>query len=99
MRHGVSSRYGQRGWAGVLTMLLALLVVMLLAVFVLKQYVLPNPATARAAGGDDAAGATAGASGANAPMNAVERARGLDDSLRQQAQDMGKRIDAASTGK
>jgi hypothetical protein len=92
----------QRGWVGLVVLLLALLIVAMLAQTALKQYgLLPDDratATTKAAGprgvgpttpmSVDPTGATP------VPRNAIERARGLESSLQQQTQDMSQRIDA-----
>ena len=78
-------------------LLLALVIVAVLAQTALKHYGLLAPAdttTAKASarmqvpdasGQVDAAAAT--------PRNALERARGVENAVRQQADDLGKRID------
>jgi hypothetical protein len=93
-------RNTQRGWIGLIVLLLALVIVAVLSQTLLKQMGLfsgdrvtsktagprgPGPATAAPV---DATAATP------APTNAVERARGLESSVQQQAQDLGQRIDA-----
>jgi len=94
----------QRGWAGVLTLLLAVLFVALAAGVLLRQYGAPAAAARRAEPDPRAAGATGPGSAARAevespvpaPGNAVERARALEESVRQQASDLDKRIDDAA---
>jgi hypothetical protein len=94
----------QRGWAAVITLLLAVLIVALLAATLLKQYGAPGAFPARAAPDPGDAGAKGPASGAApvgtdgavpAPTNAIERARALEESVKQMAADHEKRIDDA----
>jgi hypothetical protein len=90
----------QRGWVGLIVLLIALAIVGLLSQKLLKQMGLfsedrvttktagprgPGPASAAPI---DAAGTTP------VPGNVVERARGLENSLQQQTQDLGQRIDS-----
>ena len=87
----------QRGWVGLVVLLLALVIVAVLAQTALKHYGLLAPADtpvenkrARlqapdASGQVDAATAT--------PRNALEHARGLENAVRQQADDLGRQID------
>ena len=95
----------QRGWAAALTLLLTVLLVTLLAGTLLKQS--GGPAAPGAAGPPDpnAAGATppSGSAalvepqgGTRAPGNAVDRARAVEESVKQQAADLEKRIDDAT---
>ena len=92
----------QRGWVGLIVVLLALVIVAVLSQTLLRRMGLlrddrvtteaagprgPGPATAAPV---DATGATP------VPGNAIERARGLESSLQQQTQEMGQRIDAQS---
>jgi Tfp pilus assembly protein PilX len=80
----------QRGWIGIVIVLVVVLIVGLLGVTALKQYIAPvsRPGTAAQETGS-AAEAT--------PRDAIERARALEDSVRRQAVDMQKRIDAAES--
>jgi hypothetical protein len=94
--------FHQRGWVGLVVLLLALAIVAFLAQTALKRYgLLPDDrasATTKTAGprgvgpttpmSVDPTGVTP------VPGNAIERARGLESSLQQQTQDMGQRIDA-----
>ena len=87
----------QRGWVGLVVLLLALVIVAVLAQTALKHYGLlaaaDTPAENKrarlqapdASGQVDAATAT--------PRNALERARGLENAVRQQADDLGRQID------
>lgn len=86
----------QRGWLGLIGLVLALVIVALLARTILREYGL---------GGDSAAttrhlkvpGAPDVEAAANmTPKNALERARALQDQVRKQAADEEKRIDAAT---
>jgi hypothetical protein len=87
----------QRGWVGLVVLLLALVIVAVLAQTALKHYGLLAPAdtpalkpSARmeapdASGQVDAATMT--------PRNALERARGVENMVRKQADELGKQID------
>jgi hypothetical protein len=94
----------QRGWAGVLTLLLAVLIVAIAAGALLRQYGAPAATAARAAPDSRDADAPGRGSAARAevesvvpaPGIAVDRARALEDSVRQQAADLDKRIDDAA---
>ena len=95
----------QRGWAAVITLLLAVLIVALLAGTLLRQQAAPAAPASRAApepGGVRAKDPAIGAAGGEtegavpAPGTAVERARALENSVRQQAADLEKRIDDAA---
>ena len=90
----------QRGWVGLIVLLIALVIVGLLSQKLLKQMglfsedrVMSKAAGPRAPGPIgavplDVTGATP------VPTNAIERAKGLESTLQQQSQDMGQRIDA-----
>jgi hypothetical protein len=94
--------HSQRGWIGLIGLLLALVIVALLAQKVLKAYgLLPGAeagATPAAERGPRGPGGTTPAPldptvAAPTPTAAIERARGLESSVQQQAQDINKRID------
>jgi len=90
-------RFGQRGWLGLVGVLIALVIVALLAQTVLKSHGL--------LGGDRAQPTAAGTPGAVAPAavdateaapartTPIERARGVERDLQRDAQDLGRRID------
>jgi hypothetical protein len=82
---------------GALTILLAMLIVIVLAGAALKQYGIGGGATKAPPRepGDDVAGASA-QEAVPAPRNALERARGVEATLQQQADDQSKRIDDAT---
>ena len=85
-------RAGQRGWVGLLVVLLALVIVGLLAKTALKAYgVLDEPGKTQAKPGatevEQAATIT--------PRNALERAKGVQDMVNQGAIEQQKRIDDA----
>ncbi len=90
----------QRGWVGLIVLLLAVVIIGVLGQTILRQMGLlsTDRATSKAAGprGPGPAGAAPIDATASAPVpgNAVERARGLESSLQQQSQDIGQRIDA-----
>ena len=88
----------QRGWAGLIGLLLALVIVALLGKTLLQQMgMLPGADTVRAAG-DKPRGPAAGmapidnTSATPAPTNAVERARDLGATLQKQAEDLDKKL-------
>ena len=98
-------RRHQRGWVGLIVILLALVIVGMLAQTLLKQYgLLPSDRAATSAAGPRGVGPTTPMSGdptttTPTPANALERARGLESSVQQQAEEMGKRIDAQTQTK
>jgi hypothetical protein len=90
----------QRGWIGLVGLLLALVLVALLAQKVLKSYGLLSGMEqgTRSDTGLRGPGATSLApidpTGATpTPAAAIERVRGVESTIQQQAQDMNKRID------
>jgi len=97
-------RARQRGWLGLVVMLVALVIVALLAKEALKQYGLlaAKPVAERAAIPGERARA-AGAMGIDAteldtsapqaPGSALDRARGVEDMLQRQADEREKRMD------
>lgn len=101
----------QRGWVGLIVLLLAVLIVGILARSVLKQYGLfddgivvskqrvPLGSTAGASGAAlpssvEASGLTTG-SAAPPPPNVLDQARDMGATMQRQADDIGKRMDAA----
>lgn len=84
----------QGGWAGLIGLLIALLVVFLLGRTLLQQMGLltgtPKPAAAAAPGSVQAGVATP------APTAPMERARALEQQVQQQARENAERIDKAS---
>jgi hypothetical protein len=88
------SRDHQRGWVGLIVILLALVIVGLVARTALKSYGLfeePDNARHLAAPGASEADQAA----AITPRNALERARGVQDMVKEQAIEQAQRIDAA----
>ena len=91
----------QRGWLGLIGLLLALVIVAVLAQKVLKTYGLLSGAEPRASsasergprGPGEASPAPLDASGVTPAPAAMERARGLESAVQQQAQDLNKRMD------
>jgi hypothetical protein len=87
----------QRGWVGLVVLLLALAIVAVLAQTALKRYGLLAPADTAAAKASarmqvpDAPGQVDAAT--PAPRNALERARGVENMVRKQADELGKQID------
>ena len=95
----------QRGWAGLVVLLLALVVLGSLASTVLKQYGLYPGSGARAeavARVDRLQGFGAGPASvdrggdAPSPQDAMSRVRRLGDTVRRQAADLDQRVDDAS---
>lgn len=88
------SRDQQRGWVGLVLILLALVIVALSARSALKSYgLVGDPASTRhaaAPGASEAEQATA-----TTPRNALERARAVQDMVKQGAIEQEKRIDDA----
>jgi hypothetical protein len=94
------SRGYQGGWVGLVVLLLALVIVAFLAQNALKQYgMLAGPAPAAKSGerprgpGESTQAPLDSSAATPAPTNAIERARGVEQTLQQGAQDMSKRID------
>ncbi len=87
----------QRGWLGLIGLLLALVIVAVLAQKVLKTYgLLSEPATKSAGerGPGEISPAPMDASVVTpAPRAAIERARGLENAVQQQANEINKRMD------
>ena len=93
-RLGRDPRVSEGGWVGLIVILLALVIVALLARSALKSYGLfedPDQAHQAAAPGATEAEKAA----ATTPRNALERARGVQDMVKQQAIEQEKRIDDA----
>jgi uncharacterized iron-regulated membrane protein len=89
-------RERQRGWAGLIGLIIALIIVAMLAKTLLQTYGLTGTATS--ASQTTPVGQASHEVGAvtPAPRDAMERARGLEQSVQQQANDLSKRIDEAS---
>ena len=95
----------QRGWVGLIVILVALVIVAVLAREALEQYGLASgaPATrsgtpverARSPGAGGVAAFDPGAAPAS-PASAIERARGVEDTLMRQAEERAMREDAAT---
>ena len=93
-RPGRDPRIAQGGWVGLVVILLAVLIVGLLARTALRSYgLLDDPNKAHRAAAPDATEAEKAA--ATTPRNALERARGVQDMVKQQAIEQEKRIDDA----
>ena len=85
-------RRRQRGWVGLVVILLALVIVAVLARTARKQYGLrDDPAKAPAAAGASEAAQAATVT----PRNALERAKGVEDMVKQGAAAQQKNIDDA----
>ena len=88
----------QRGWIGLIAILIALAIVAVLAQTVLKTYgLLPGAETSAKAGprgpGVGAPAETDPTAATPAPSTPIDRARGLEQQLQRDTQDLGKRID------
>jgi hypothetical protein len=89
---------GQRGWLGLIALLIALVIIAVLAQTVLRSYGMLG-------GGEHTAKAGARVPGAAAPADVdatqatssitapIERARGLEQQVQRDAQDLDRRID------
>ena len=89
-------RHRQRGWLGLVVILLALVIVALSARTALKQYgLLDDPAKPRAAAVAKPGATELDRAAATTPRDALERARGVQDMVREQAVEQEKRIDDA----
>jgi hypothetical protein len=97
-------RARERGWAGLVIVLVALVIVAFLAKEALKQYGLApgKTTTATKAGTPGERARAAGAVGAEAldvetapqaPANALERARGVEDMVKRQSEERASRMD------
>jgi hypothetical protein len=88
--------FGQRGWVGLIVLLLALVIVALLAQTVLKSYGMPGagaPVKAQTrVPGPAAPVVPETASAPSAPTTPIERARGLEQQLHRDAQERAQRI-------
>lgn len=91
----MKSRARQRGWLGLIAILIALVIVAVLAQKLLKTYGLVPGSEAPAQAGLRGPGPAAGdpTSATPAPTNPIERARGLEQQVQRDAQELGKRID------
>ena len=87
----------QRGWIGLIAILIALVIVAVLAQTVLKTYgVLPGAETSRAGARGPGAAAPAEIDptvAAPTPSTPIERARGVEQQLQRDAQELGRRVD------
>jgi len=95
-----AGRY-QRGWVGLIGVLIALAIVAVLAQTVLKSYgLLPGSVAAERAG--PRAASAAGPAPADptaatpAPTAPLDRARGVERTLQRDAQDLARRIDESA---
>jgi|SRR5450631_3273570 hypothetical protein len=92
--------HSQRGWVGLIVLLIALVIVAMLSQKLLKQMGLfsDDRVISKTAGprGPESVGAVPIDATSATPNfgNAIERAKGVESTVQQQSQDMGKRIDA-----
>jgi len=91
----------QRGWIGLIGLLIALVLVALLAQMVLKTYGLLPGSDAAANAGPRGVGAVGPAPAdptvaAPAAATPIERARGVEQQLQRDAQDLARRIDESA---
>jgi hypothetical protein len=94
----MKDRARQRGWLGLIAILIALVIVAVLAQKLLKTYALVPGSGAPAQAGLRGPGPAAPVAGdptsaAPTPTNPIERARGLEQQVQRDAQELGKRID------
>lgn len=85
----------QKGWLGLIGLVLALVIVALMARMVLKEYGLAGGPPGAQATHVKASGNEAEDAASVAPRDAMARARALQAQVRQDAIDQEKRIDAA----
>jgi hypothetical protein len=88
-------RHRQRGWVGLVVILLALVIVALTARTALKQYGILDGADKASASVAKPGATEVEQAAATTPRNALERARGVQDMVREQAIEQEKRIDDA----
>lgn len=102
---GRKPRGRQRGWVGLVVILVALVIVAVLAKDALKQYGLVPGATVTKAGTPGERARAPGATGVEtldfgsapmAPMAPLERARGVEEMVKQQAEERASRMDGAA---
>ena len=96
----------QGGWVGLVVILLALVIVAVLAKDALKQYgLVPGAGVSTQAGTPGERARAPGAVGVEAvdlgtapstPANALERARGVEDMVKRQADERAARFDGAA---
>ena len=96
----------QGGWAGLVVILIALLVVAFLAKDALKEYgLVPGAAAPMKAGTPGERARSAAATGAEAldvgsaptaPATPLERARGVEEMVKRQAEENARRVDDAA---
>ena len=97
----MSAAQPQRGWIGIVGLLIALVIVALLAQMVLKTYGLLPGSDAAANAGPRGVGAVGPAPAdptvaAPAAATPIERARGVEQQLQRDAQDLARRIDESA---
>ena len=97
----MSAAQGQRGWIGLIGLLIALLLVALLAQTVLKTYGLLSGRDAAATAGPRGVGAVGPAPAdptlaTPAATTPIERARGVEQQLQRDAQDLARRVDEST---
>ena len=92
-----SARSDQRGWVGLIAILIALVIVALLAQTLLKSSGLLGAGAPTKAGtrvpGPAAPAAPDSTAAPAAPVTAIERARGLEQQVQRDAQEQARRID------
>lgn len=95
MRESASPRR-QRGWIGLIVLLIALVIVGMLMKTVLQQYGMTGKAAPATKGMALDPMPPDVSQNVPPPANAIERARGVEASVQQQASDIQKRIDDAA---
>jgi hypothetical protein len=93
--------HSQRGWIGLVVVLVALVIVAVLAQTVLKTYgLLPGPDAAVKAGPRGVGGVGPApidpTIATPAPTGPIERARGVEQQLQRDAQDLARRVDEST---
>ena len=91
----------QRGWVGLVVILIALVVVALMAQTALKTYgLLPGPDAAPKEGSRNVGGVgpapTDPTLATPAPRTPIEQARGLEQQVQRNAQDLARRVDESA---
>ncbi|MDQ2963434.1 MAG: hypothetical protein M3R31_09810 [Pseudomonadota bacterium] len=94
-------RNSQRGWVGLVVILIALIIVALLTPTVLKSYGLLPGSDSAVNAGPRGVGAVSPASTdptvvTPAPTTPIERARGVEQQLQRDAQDLARRVDEST---
>jgi hypothetical protein len=102
IRLAVPSPRRQKGWVGLIVLLLAVVIVALLAKTALKQYRLLDGGVARSPAASSASAAAAGlaidgsvGAAVSAPATPLDQARNMGATVQQQADDLARRMNEA----